>query len=128
MKKHFHVVIIFLALLVVTIPISATAMGSDGKNLKRMCDQYKKVVEEGKVNASAFDAGMCLATIGAYSDAIKNIEVLQNMRMPCIPVGVNYGQRQAVVRKYLEEHPEKWHLIYQKIIIEAMLEAFPCND
>ena len=127
MKKHFHVVIIFLALLVVTIPISATARGSDGNNLKRMCDQVKKI-EEGKKNASRFDAGMPLATIGAYSDAIRDIKALQNMRMPCMPVGVNYGQREAVVRKYLEEHPEKWHLTYQKIIIEAMLEAFPCND
>jgi len=32
-----------------------------------------------------------------------------------------------VVRKYLEEHPEKLHLLATQIVIEALKEAFPCQ-
>ena len=40
----------------------------------------------------------------------------------------NCGQRVKVVIKYLEEHPEKLHMHYAILLLEAMSDAFPCND
>jgi hypothetical protein len=41
------------------------------------------------------------------------------------PAGVTNGQQQAVVAKYLREHPETLHLPAFTLVIEALAEAFP---
>jgi hypothetical protein len=45
----------------------------------------------------------------------------------CIPEGVNSGQFRAIVKKYLEDHPDKLHFGASTIVNAAMAEAFPCR-
>lgn len=40
---------------------------------------------------------------------------------------VNPGQLRAVVRKYLNDHPERWHFSAVQLTMEALSKAFPCR-
>jgi len=44
----------------------------------------------------------------------------------CIPQGVDVGQVTAVVVKHLREHPERLHLPFIELLLEAQRKAFPC--
>ena len=71
-----------------------------------------------------FREGLCNGMIVGfdYGYSYKNRD-----KTYCVPSGVNQGQIVKVVRKYIDEHPEKLHELYGKLIIEALNESFPCN-
>ncbi len=45
----------------------------------------------------------------------------------CLPEGVDTEQLARVALKHLESHPEKLHLTAHSLIINAFIQAFPCN-
>jgi len=45
----------------------------------------------------------------------------------CLPDGVNLGQEQDVVIKWLTENPQERHLPASLVVISALAEAFPCK-
>jgi hypothetical protein len=45
----------------------------------------------------------------------------------CNPVKSTHSQVTLVVKKYLSEHPEKLHLDADGLVLEALIEAFPCH-
>ena len=53
-------------------------------------------------------------------------ETFSILGLLCIPNGVTRGQMQAVVAKYLKEHPEKWNGDANPIVYVALSSAFPC--
>jgi hypothetical protein len=96
-----------------------------GKDLLHYCDDF--ITRTATVNESA---GICQGfvegaidtyNIGAVGQSIKNPPLL------CIPETVNLDQAIRVVRKYLEDHPEKLHLPAAKLVIEAIKTAWPCQ-
>ena len=46
----------------------------------------------------------------------------------CIPEKVIGGQIEAIVKKYLANHPENLHLPGSLSVILALKEAFPCSN
>lgn len=45
----------------------------------------------------------------------------------CLPSTATNEQVEAVVKRYLVEHPAKWHEPAPALIISAMQDAFPCR-
>jgi hypothetical protein len=54
-------------------------------------------------------------------------ETFNVLGLLCIPDGVTRGQMQAIVSKYLKEHPEKWNSDANPIVYVALSSAFPCK-
>lgn len=46
----------------------------------------------------------------------------------CLPVPAMNVQMQAVVKKYLEDHPERRHMLASDLVVEAFTVAFPCRE
>jgi hypothetical protein len=44
----------------------------------------------------------------------------------CGPKEATIGQARDVIVKYLRDHPERRHLLFARLAIDAMRQAFPC--
>ncbi|WP_354097554.1 Rap1a/Tai family immunity protein [Bradyrhizobium sp. S3.2.12] len=44
----------------------------------------------------------------------------------CAPKGIPHMQAHRVVVSWLERHPERLHLSFQGLVMEALMEAWPC--
>ena len=71
-------------------------------------------------SANANDAGLYSGYVGGVSDATQGT-------IWCDPGNVTHGQFDAIVFKYINDHPERLHLRAEILIKEAMGEAFPCH-
>lgn len=45
----------------------------------------------------------------------------------CVPDKSNIGQAEAIVKKYLETHPETWHYPASGLILVALGEVWSCH-
>ncbi len=45
-----------------------------------------------------------------------------------LPLGYTAGQMEKIVKKWLNDHPEKLHLDAAALVIKAISEAFPCTN
>lgn len=52
--------------------------------------------------------------------------VLNKSYRHCMPPTLTGAQLDAVVCKWLHEHPEKWHFTASSLIRRAISDAFPC--
>jgi hypothetical protein len=57
---------------------------------------------------------------------LARAEALDEERKVCLPSTVTGGQVQAVVRKYLNEHPELWDRAGWWLVRQALVSAFAC--
>jgi Rap1a immunity proteins len=80
-----------------------------GKELVRICQSQ-----------SPGDVGFCTGYIEGAT-AGRDVQY-------CFSAGVTAGQVREVVKLWLSEHPEKWHLAAHDLVIEALKEKFPCNQ
>jgi hypothetical protein len=46
----------------------------------------------------------------------------------CTPPSATAGQATAVACKYAREHPTEWHVPAAYLVIQALQDAWPCND
>jgi hypothetical protein len=46
----------------------------------------------------------------------------------CIPPSATLQQLTEIVKKYLEDNPEKWHFRLSGTFIIAINTAFPCKE
>jgi hypothetical protein len=44
----------------------------------------------------------------------------------CMPDGITYDQSLRITLKYMQDHPEKLHMVPAALIVVAHLQAFPC--
>ncbi|WP_395622278.1 Rap1a/Tai family immunity protein [Sphingomonas daechungensis] len=54
-------------------------------------------------------------------------EALHNAGSICLPIGATGIQAEAVVRKYLKDHPELWDRAAWWLTKQALTSAFPCR-
>ena len=83
---------------------------------------YRHCKNEQMESAAQSNAGsdLCLGYIlGTYDAAGKNYAI-------CIPVGVTTDQLKNVVRDWLLIHPEKRDLPAAGLVLDALLQQFPC--
>ena len=67
-----------------------------------------------------FDQGYCHGYIeGAFDGALSQLS--------CLPRDLTVGQAGAVVKIYLEGHPQLRHMNAQKLIYRVLSEAWPCK-
>jgi hypothetical protein len=78
-------------------------------------------------SACKTDEGYCDGYIAGALDAHTSVSrTLLKTTLWCTPNTITYAQSILVVRKYLQEHPEKLHYSMVSILESAMTEAFPC--
>lgn len=76
---------------------------------------------------TAFDKGRFMGYVVGIVDAkSRGWESTRLSCVPSVPSGVTVGQLQEVVRKYLKQNPQVWHLEADILVSFAMIEAFPC--
>ncbi|MEI8102511.1 MAG: Rap1a/Tai family immunity protein [Chlorobium sp.] len=87
-----------------------------GYDLIGVWREYKKL-ESGQV---AVDMN-----IGDYRGYVAGVCDVCNRWLFTTPEGTTQGQVCAVVGKWLEEHPQRWHEPAMPLVIQALQEAFP---
>ena len=93
--------------------VAAEMEDVSGALLKKFCTSY---VDR---PANIFD-GMCIGYV------VGVMSVVEYTNYFCRPVKSTHSQVTLVVKKYLSEHPEKLHLDADGLVLEALIEAFPC--
>ena len=92
------------------------AVFENGNELYRHCNNEQAESAEQKDTS----VGLCLGYIlGAYDAGRKNYAI-------CIPSGVTTGELKDVVTDWLLNHPEKRDLPAAGLVLNALLEKFPC--
>jgi hypothetical protein len=100
-----------MALAVAVIPSKGQASFYSAQEIKDMC----------RKNEARFGDGLCMGFImGVHDLASGSNEV-------CAPKGVTIGQVMDVVKKYLNDHPEKGHYSADSVIWIALQEVWPCK-
>ena len=110
--------IIGAAVLLSTVMCSNVAAETEdvsGALLKKICTSY---VDR---PASTSD-GMCIGYVVGVMSVVKYTNYF------CLPNKATHSQATLVVKKYLSEHPEKLHLDADGLVLEALIEAFPCSE
>jgi len=87
-----------------------------GYDLVALWRQYKKL-ESGQ---AAIDIN-----IGDYRGYVAGVCDVCNRWLFTTPEGTTQGQLCAVVGKWLEEHPQRWHEPAMPMVIEALQASFP---
>ena len=71
---------------------------------------------------------LCYAYIAGVTDS--HIATRMGEELPpsfCLPDQTNTTQLVLVVKKYLDEHPEKLYLDASSLVLLALNEAYPCD-
>ena len=107
--KKMKKLILLLSFFVVLLPIPSIAGGfQSGNQLLALC----------KDTFGSFNSGACLGYVSGVADTMDS--------SMCLTSGVTVQQLESVVKKYMNEHPEKLHYLASSIIREALIKAFPC--
>ena len=93
--------------------VAAEMEDVSGALLKKICTSY---VDR---PASTLD-GMCIGYV------VGVMTVVEYTNYFCRPIKSTHSQVTLVVKKYLSEHPEKLHLDADGLVLEALIEVFPC--
>ena len=113
-----HKIITSLALLInihINNAVAADFNGIDGADLKKICTSYVDIP------ANTSD-GMCIGYVVGVMSIMEYINVL------CRPVNSTHAQATLVVQKHLFDHPERLHLNAEDLVLDALLDAFPCTE
>lgn len=93
-------------------PIIVYRGSMTGKELVEFAESYRKQDE------MFFQQGAFVGYITATAEAGQGIFFM-------IPDNVSRKQLYAVVAKYVEDNPSKWHLKAQDLVVDALIKAFP---
>jgi len=106
-----------LLTLLVTLGISMGSYGSNvtGNNLLEYCNEDERSV--------------CFAYLLAVIDTHNNMEsegVIDNYFCP--PKGVVFNQIAEIIVKHMKERPQQLHFSGSYLTLNALIDAFPCED
>ena len=77
---------------------------------------------------SRFQQGECFGyAIGADDGVRTAFDILNEAQPYCIPDGVTNGQIVRILTKFIKDHPEKAHKQTRVLVIESLMDAFPCR-
>ena len=80
-------------------------------------------------NLQFMDKAFCAGYTGGVIDFMRDLGNAESPRRGpfCDPAGARAEQYQAVIDKYLADHPEKLNLRASDLIFTALSTAFPCS-
>lgn len=78
----------------------------------------RSAMSEGANPNLFFKAGSCNGIVRALVYALPDV---------CAPREVNGGQMVAVVVRYIDQYPARWHESFLKMADEALTKAWPCR-
>ena len=102
---------------------SAQTDRHSGLWLKQHAQAYEKFLAGGNTTSEPKVAGEA----GAFMGFIDGMSYAPGSRFFCEPTGTTYDQLYAVVSKWINNNPEKWHLRANELVMQALGQAFPCE-
>jgi hypothetical protein len=106
---------------VMTCLLAGPAFADDTKSGNVMLAPCKAVATRDDAHTDTPWEGYCLGIVEALMWANPDYRVC---RPPAVPV----GQGVRVVVRYLDQHPERLHLNFKDLAVEAFREAWPCKQ
>ncbi len=88
----------------------------DGQDLKQYCAEDAAHVEQ----------AACFAYILGIADLLAAFEV-KGFHV-CFPEGVDLKLMVATTEEYLADHPERLQYTADKLVLDALADAFPCTQ
>ena len=82
------------------------------------CEDYLNTGERPHDPTNALACRASIATVG---------DVLQRLRVACVPAGVTYQTIDRVVVQYARMHLKEWDQNFGTMIMEAYKATWPCN-
>ena len=95
--------------------VAAEMEDVSGAVLKKICTTYVDRPVSTK-------DGMCIGYVVGVTSVVEYTNYF------CLPTKSTHSQTTLVVKKYLSDHPEKLHLDADGLVLEALVEAFPCPE
>lgn len=83
---------------------------------------------------NSYTAGLCQGYVRGVSDAVDALFRLTARAQPeaiplfCIPKDRTNHQILDVAIKFVKEHPEKRHAPTKFLVLDSLIEAFPCSS
>jgi hypothetical protein len=127
-----------LLLLGTVLPLKAAfaQSPSDGNALLHNCSLVVRMANGEDVNSPLdnLNAGECMGLVRGIMDtmtlwqSVDHGGPVDNTAMHgCIPDSIKTIQGARIVVKYLNDHPERLHVPDTRLVLMAMVDAFPCG-
>lgn len=97
---------------------AAAAADYDGYELQMLCSAPLST-------PFMLSAGMCFGYVTAIAGDLQVASV--DGRRACIPKTVSSDQKQDIVKRWLDSHPEFRGLRASRAAVRAFAESYPCN-
>jgi hypothetical protein len=124
--------LLVLAVLILSQHAFAFTAQLDGNDLLAKC-HYWFVEDKSQptTNMEFIDMGTCAGYLSGVTDVESMWEAVEGKTSKashyCIPDGVTNGQKLKILKKWLDDNPNKLHERADFIIHRALLQAFPCK-
>ena len=136
LMRRLPLLLLVLILLPDFVHSQTTPQKSNGAELLRACRTALKF-EDATSHLSMTDeleGGFCIGMVHGISStlylnrSIAAKQVTTVTGIGCVPGDVSNSEAVRVVVGYLEAHPERLHIPEAQLIIEALIQAFPCSS
>ena len=123
-----------LLLVVSVLFVASPVMGAhDWRTLKHYCQMAILAVENKTTSVNLLeDFNLCVSDINAVFSAIYELERFVSLKHPnafsCVPKEIDPFDRITIIFSYLEKYPDKLKTKAVPIIMEAIVDAFPCPE
>lgn len=124
-----------VGLVFVARPVVAAKTGSDLLNECLRVEKYNSVGAGSLTQEEYADLVSCLSFVAGVQQGLiiglvhawGEDKVSLEDRIGCFPHNSTPGQYARVVIKFLNEHPERLHERASFLVVDALIEAFPCK-
>lgn len=137
MKFHFHLLLLGFTLHLTPAFAQSPGDGNDGNALLHNCSLVIKMVNDDAVRMSPLDnldAGECMGLVRGIMDtmtlwqSVDHGGLVDNTALHgCIANPLKTIQGVRIVVKYLNDHPDELNDPDTRLVLMAMVDAFPCS-
>jgi hypothetical protein len=126
--RPFCFVLLVLSLAPASDPQSVLHISDSGTGFLEAC----KNVELDYAPSYAINNALCMGWMLGFTQGATTSEEFGGIplekRMSCPSEKVTAIQFYRVIKKYLDEHPERAHMVTRYLASEALIQAFPCKS
>ena len=135
MREKFYFALLFVGFALAS-KLAVAQSASDGDALLHNCSLVVKMADTDNVTSTLdnLDAGTCMGLVRGIMDTMALWQSLDHggpvdnsAVHGCIPDSIKTIQGARIVVKYLNEHPERLQAPDTRLVLMAMVDAFPCG-